>query len=85
MPDSEDREAVYKELQEEIAAAIVLRDGTTLTSEEVRKYVENNLARYKVPRYVAFMEQLPVNASGKVMTGELKKIMINRREHNDFI
>ena len=74
-----------KVLQEEIAAAIVLRDGTTLTSEEVRKYVENNLARYKVPRYVAFMEQLPVNASGKIMTGELKKIMINRREHNDFI
>ena len=45
--------------------------GTQLDADEVRDYVKANLARYKVPRDVVFLEQLPRNPSGKVLKREL--------------
>ena len=51
---------------------MVPRGGTTLSEEEVKDYVKENLARYKVPRDVAFLEELPRNATGKVLKRELE-------------
>lgn len=44
----------------------------TLTEEEVRSYVTLELADYKVPKYVSFVEELPRNPGGKVIKSELK-------------
>ena len=49
------------------------RDGAELTEEKVKGYVKENLARYKVPREVVFLEELPRNATGKVLKRELKE------------
>jgi fatty-acyl-CoA synthase len=50
---------------------IVVRPGQALDENEVRDYVRSNLARYKVPRDVVFVEQLPRNPSGKVLKRDL--------------
>jgi acyl-CoA synthetase (AMP-forming)/AMP-acid ligase II len=54
-----------------LKAFVVLREGATLDEEAVQEYVKANLARYKVPREVVFLEQLPRNATGKVLKREL--------------
>ena len=50
---------------------VVPADGATLSADEVRQYVRDNLARYKVPRDVVFLDELPRNPTGKVLKREL--------------
>ncbi|HUZ30413.1 MAG TPA: acyl-CoA synthetase [Solirubrobacteraceae bacterium] len=54
-----------------LKAFVVKRDGASLSEDEVKEYVKDNLARYKVPREVVFVEELPRNATGKVLKREL--------------
>ena len=54
-----------------LKAFVVQRDGADLEAEEVKAYVKSNLARYKVPREVEFLDSLPRNATGKVLKREL--------------
>jgi fatty-acyl-CoA synthase len=54
-----------------LKAFVVLRAGHTLTEDEVKTYVKDNLARYKVPREVVFLDELPRNPTGKVLKREL--------------
>jgi acyl-CoA synthetase (AMP-forming)/AMP-acid ligase II len=56
-----------------LKAFVVLRDGAELSEESVKAYVKENLARYKVPREVVFLEELPRNATGKVLKRELRE------------
>jgi len=55
-----------------LAAHVVLRAGATLDAESVREHVRANLARYKVPRDVVFHDELPRNATGKILRRELR-------------
>jgi fatty-acyl-CoA synthase len=55
-----------------LKAFVVLRDGAELSEADVQQYVKENLARYKAPREVIFLEQLPRNATGKVLKRELQ-------------
>ncbi len=55
-----------------LKAFVVLRDGAELNEADVQQYVKENLARYKAPREVIFLEQLPRNATGKVLKRELQ-------------
>ncbi len=55
-----------------LKAFVVLRDGKQLDEAAVKDYVKDNLARYKVPREVVFIDQLPRNPTGKVLKRELK-------------
>jgi fatty-acyl-CoA synthase len=54
-----------------LRAFVVLRPGQELTEEQIQEYVRENLARYKVPREVVFLEELPRNPTGKVLKREL--------------
>jgi fatty-acyl-CoA synthase len=54
-----------------LKAFVVTRGGANLSEDEVKGYVKENLARYKVPRDVAFLDELPRNATGKVLKREL--------------
>jgi acyl-CoA synthetase (AMP-forming)/AMP-acid ligase II len=56
-----------------LRAFVVAREGAELTPELVQEYVKANLARYKVPRDVLFVEELPRNATGKVLKRELRE------------
>jgi fatty-acyl-CoA synthase len=54
-----------------LRAFVVLRPGASLSEDEVKEYVRDNLARYKSPREVVFLEALPRNPTGKVLKREL--------------
>jgi len=56
-----------------LKAFVVLRDGRELSEDEVKAYVKDNLARYKTPREVVFMDELPRNPTGKVLKRELQE------------
>jgi fatty-acyl-CoA synthase len=55
-----------------LRAFVVPRDGAELTQEAVQAYVKQNLARFKIPRDVVFVHELPRNATGKVLKRELQ-------------
>ncbi len=54
-----------------LKAFVVLRDGKELSEDEVKAYVKDNLARYKSPREVVFLDELPRNSTGKVLKRDL--------------
>lgn len=59
------------EFGQRLKAFVVRRNGSELDEEAIKKYVKENLARYKVPREVVFLPELPRNATGKVLKREL--------------
>jgi acyl-CoA synthetase (AMP-forming)/AMP-acid ligase II len=54
-----------------LKAFVVLREGAELSEEDVKGYVKDNLATYKVPRDVVFLDELPRNPTGKVLKRQL--------------
>jgi long-chain acyl-CoA synthetase len=52
-------------------AVIVLKDGLNLSKDDIRKYCENKLSRYKIPRAVEFRHELPKTPGGKILYREL--------------
>ncbi|MXW57018.1 MAG: AMP-binding protein [Acidimicrobiia bacterium] len=66
---------------EDVAAAVVLRPGQTLTAEELRKYVAERVASYKVPRHIAVYntpDHLPWLDSGKINLTGVKTLLAER-------
>ncbi len=61
------------EFQQRLAAFVVKRPGAALSADDVRSYVKANLARYKVPREVVFLDELPRNPAGKVLKRRLRE------------
>jgi acyl-CoA synthetase (AMP-forming)/AMP-acid ligase II len=60
-----------EEWGQRLKAFLVLDDGADLDEDEVRAYVKRNLAGFKVPREIVFLDSLPRNATGKVLKREL--------------
>jgi acyl-CoA synthetase (AMP-forming)/AMP-acid ligase II len=56
----------HDKLGEEVAAAIVLREGRSATERELRDFVSARLADFKVPRKVVFLAEIPKGATGKL-------------------
>jgi long-chain acyl-CoA synthetase len=64
-------------LGEEVAAAIVLHPGASLTADELRAFLAERIAKHKIPAKVWFLdEQLPRNANGKFLKRELRKQLV---------
>jgi fatty-acyl-CoA synthase len=61
------------EFGQRLLAFVVLKPGATATEADLKGYVKSNLARYKVPREIRFLDELPRNATGKVLKRELKE------------
>jgi fatty-acyl-CoA synthase len=57
-----------------LKAYVVKKKGAKVTEESIQSAVKSNLARYKVPREVEFIKELPRNATGKVLKRELKEM-----------
>jgi fatty-acyl-CoA synthase len=55
-----------------LKAVVVKRNGASLSEADVKKHVKSNLAGYKVPRDVEFVDELPRTSTGKVLKRELK-------------
>ena len=63
-----------EEYGEEVMACVIRKDGTGLSEDEVRDYVGANLARHKIPKYVRFLREFPVTASGKIQKYKLREM-----------
>jgi fatty-acyl-CoA synthase len=63
---------------EQVAAAIKKRPDSDLTEEDVKEYCRENVARYKVPHYVDFVEDYPMTASGKIQKYKLREAAVER-------
>ena len=56
----------HPRLGEDVAAAVVLREGATVTPLELREFLLPSLAQFKIPRRIVFVDRLPKGATGKV-------------------
>jgi len=56
----------HETLGEEVAAAVVLKEGRTVTERELRDFAEKHLVHYKVPHHVVFVTELPRGPTGKL-------------------
>jgi acyl-CoA synthetase (AMP-forming)/AMP-acid ligase II len=57
-----------------VRAHVVLNNGTPLDEEAVREFCRDRLASYKVPERFSVHDELPRNASGKVLKRELRRL-----------
>ncbi|CAM3611152.1 acyl-CoA synthetase [Smaragdicoccus niigatensis] len=57
-----------------LRVVVVVRNGHAVTAADVKDHVKSNLARYKVPRDVLFIDKLPRNPTGKVLKRELRRL-----------
>ena len=64
-----------KRFGEEVAAWIRLHEGETATIEEIRDYCKGELAHFKIPRYVKFVEEFPMTVTGKVQKFVMREAM----------
>jgi long-chain acyl-CoA synthetase len=63
----------HPELGEEVGAAVALKPGADATADELRDFVKEQIAAYKYPRLVWFVEELPKTATGKILKREVLK------------
>jgi fatty-acyl-CoA synthase len=63
-----------EEFGKRLAAFVVAKPGQSVSEDQVREFVKDNLARYKVPRDVAFLDELPRNPTGKVLKRRLRDL-----------
>src|SRR6478609_5254487 len=59
-----------------LRAFVVKTDGASVDEDAIKNYVKENLARYKVPREVVFLDELPRNPTGKILKRELREMAV---------
>ncbi|MEF9950035.1 MAG: AMP-binding protein [Mucinivorans sp.] len=59
---------------EQVGAYIILKKGVTLSEHDVTEFCKGQIARYKIPKYIFFVDQYPLTASGKIQKYLLKDI-----------
>ncbi len=63
---------------ETVKAFVVLKPGESLTEEEIIHYCKDKLAKYKVPRMIEFIDELPKSGVGKILRKELRKMEMEK-------
>ncbi|TKI55758.1 AMP-binding protein [Brevibacillus antibioticus] len=58
---------------EQVLACIRVKPHETLTEDEIRDYCEGKIAHYKIPRYIQFVDEYPMTASGKIQKFKLRE------------
>jgi fatty-acyl-CoA synthase len=61
---------------EEVCAWIQLKPGTSSTEEEVREFCKEQIAHYKIPRYIRFVSEFPMTVTGKVQKFAMREHMM---------
>ncbi|WP_249869639.1 AMP-binding protein [Oceanobacillus saliphilus] len=59
---------------EEVMAWIILKENKQTTAEDIRAFCEGNISRHKIPKYIEFIDEYPMTASGKIQKFKLKEM-----------
>ena len=70
---------------EDVGAFIILKEGAELTAEDVRDFCKDHIARYKIPRYVFFIEHFPMTGSGKIQKFRLREMALEMCEKQGIV
>ncbi len=63
---------------EEIMACIILKEGESMTEQEMKDFVAASMARHKVPRYIDFVDAFPMNAAGKILKYKMRENAVEK-------
>ena len=63
---------------EEIMACVILKEGETMTEQEMKQYVLDHMAKHKVPKYVDFVDAFPMNAAGKILKYKMREDAVKK-------
>ena len=63
---------------EEIMAVVILKEGQTMTEDELKAFVRDHMARHKTPRYVEFVDAFPTNAAGKILKYKMREHAVEK-------
>jgi len=58
---------------EEVMAYIILKEGIKITQEDIRMYCKSKISKHKIPRYIEFVKEYPMTASGKIQKFRLRE------------
>lgn len=75
-----------KQYGEEIMAVVIKKDNS-LTEDELKEYIKANMAKHKVPRYITFVDEFPMNAAGKILKYKMRENaieLLNLHEDNSI-
>jgi fatty-acyl-CoA synthase len=61
---------------EEVCAWVILKSGQRATENEIRQFCEGQIAHYKIPRYIRFVQELPMTVTGKVQKFVMREAMM---------
>ncbi|MBQ1490696.1 MAG: AMP-binding protein, partial [Blautia sp.] len=67
-----------KAMGEEIMACIILKEGETMTADEMKQYVYANMAKHKVPKYIEFVTGFPMNDAGKIQKYKMREMAVEK-------
>lgn len=62
---------------EAVGAFIILHEGKTLCEDDVKDFCKGKIARYKIPKYIFFMTEFPLTASGKIQKYKLRDMSLD--------
>ncbi|MFI3283369.1 MAG: AMP-binding protein [Rikenellaceae bacterium] len=65
---------------EQVGVFITLKEGQQLCEADIRGFCEGNIARYKIPKYIFFIDEFPMTASGKIQKYKLKDMAVKLME-----
>ena len=63
---------------EEIMACIILKEGESMTVEEMKQYIRDHMAKHKVPKYIDFVDSFPMNAAGKILKFKMREDAVEK-------
>ena len=63
---------------EVVMAWIQLHEGETATEEEIRKYCEGQIAHYKIPKYIRFVDEFPMTVTGKLQKFRMREMAVEQ-------
>ncbi|WP_211453820.1 AMP-binding protein [Collimonas antrihumi] len=69
---------------EELCAWIILRPGQTADEQSVRDFCQGQIAHYKVPRYIRFVDAFPMTVTGKIQKFKIREAMKDELKINDI-
>ena len=67
-----------KQYGEEIMACIILKENESATEDEIKEFVKSHMAKHKVPKYVDFVSEFPMNAAGKILKYKMREAAVDK-------